>query len=436
MTQKEILLQSVNLQKFFPLKKKSLLQRETEYVKANNNITLDIYKGETLGLVGESGCGKSTFGRTLIQLYDQTGGATLYHGRTIYELKPAYVQSSIKKMPQDYRRYQKRRREIETIADRELREAQMQKLETEYGNLLRVGGGLLLHPDLKEVSAALRDALMHQKFERVDALHQVCSTHPEYMRFEAYRSDAVDLSQLKPHEMNTLRQELQIIFQDPYSSLDPRMTIGNIIAEGIDTFADTIPLETATKEQYIKEIMENCGLSSSYYTRYPHQFSGGQRQRISIARALAVKPKFIVCDEAVSALDVSVQAQVLLLLKKLRQENELTYLFITHDLSVVRYISDRIGVMYFGHLVELAPAQEIFSNPIHPYTRSLLEAMPTIEFEGSLNVMNDKPEYQGYETYGIRFDFVYDRSGAIDPDWVEVTPGHFVSCVKAEGDPS
>ena len=188
----------------------------------------------------------------------------------------------------------------------------------------------------------------------------------------------IDLKKLSYDEMRVLRKDLQLIFQDPYSSLNPRMTVGQIIGEGLTSHGIFKRGDPAMKD-YIFQIMEECGLSSYMFNRYPHQFSGGQRQRIGIARSLALRPKFVVCDEAVSALDVSIQSQILNLLSELREKAGLTYLFITHDLSVVKYISDRICVMYLGNMVELADSEELFTRTLHPYTQALLSAIPTTE---------------------------------------------------------
>ena len=348
----ENLLSIVHLKKYFPLPKKSLFARERPYLRANDDISIDIKMGETFGLVGESGCGKSTFGRTVLQLYPQTDGNTLYYGRTLQEFMPKYAE----KLPKDGAEFQ--------------------------------DGG-------------------------------------------------IDLTRLTPKEMRVLRRDLQIIFQDPYSSLDPRMTVGQIIEEGVATHK-FFKRGSAEMKKYVLQIMQDCGLQEFMLHRYPHQFSGGQRQRICIARALAVKPKFVVCDECVSALDVSIQAQILNLLSDLKEKEGLTYLFISHDLSVVRYISNRIGVMYLGKIVELGDAEEIFQNPRHPYTIALISAIPTtkkgekqekIYLSGQMPSAVSTPKGCPFHTRCFMAQKCCER---IPAPIVEIKKGHFVACHFAE----
>ncbi|AEB24539.1 MULTISPECIES: oligopeptide ABC transporter ATP-binding protein OppF [Bacillus] len=279
-------------------------------VKAVDDLSFDIYKGETLGLVGESGCGKSTTGRSIIRLYEATGGEVLFNGENVHGKK----------------------------------------------------------------------------------------------------------SRKKLLEFN---RKMQMIFQDPYASLNPRMTVADIIAEGIDIHR----LAKTKKErmQRVHELLETVGLNKEHANRYPHEFSGGQRQRIGIARALAVDPEFIIADEPISALDVSIQAQVVNLMKELQKEKGLTYLFIAHDLSMVKYISDRIGVMYFGKLVELAPADELYENPLHPYTKSLLSAIPLPD-----------PDYERNRTRKKYDPSIHQLQNGEKMEFREVKPGHFVMCTEAE----
>ena len=255
-----------------------------------------------------------------------------------------------------------------------------------------------------------------------------------FQEYEKLLDNGIDLSRLKYPEMRILRKDIQIIFQDPYSSLNPRMTIGQIIGEGLTTHKFFKPGDPQMKE-YILDVMAQCGLQDYMLHRYPHQFSGGQRQRICIARALAVKPKFIVCDECVSALDVSIQSQIINLLEELKEKEKLTYLFISHDLSVVRYISDRIGVMYLGNMVELGTAEEVFSDPRHPYTVALLSSIPTTDadsankeriiLEGNIPSPIRPPEGCKFHT---RCYMACDKCKVVPPPYVEVNPGHFVAC--------
>ncbi len=242
----------------------------------------------------------------------------------------------------------------------------------------------------------------------------------------------VRLTTLPPKQLRALRRELQIIFQDPYSSLDPRMTVGQLIEEGVATHGY---FKKGSKEmgEYVRKIMGECGLSAEMTHRYPHQFSGGQRQRISIARALAVKPKFIVCDECVSALDVSIQSQILNLLLDLKEREGLTYLFISHDLSVVRYISDRIGVMYLGRIVELGSAKEVFERPLHPYTIALISAIPSTEkkeeekiiLKGNIPSPVSPPAGCPFHTRCFMAREVCQR---VPVPLKEIKDGHFVAC--------
>ena len=260
---------------------------------------------------------------------------------------------------------------------------------------------------------------------------------PSYLKKEPNLQDeGIDLARLTAVEMRRLRRDLQIIFQDPYSSLDPRMTVGQLIAEGVETHGF---FKRGTKEmqEYVLKIMNDCGLREEMLHRYPHQFSGGQRQRISIARALAVQPKFVVCDECVSALDVSIQSQILNLLSDLKKKEGLTYLFISHDLSVVRYISDRIGVMYLGKIVEQGTAQDVFENPRHPYTIALISAIPTTEQKKRERILLEghmpSPVYppQGCP-FHTRCFMAQECCQRVHAPLVELKDGHFVACHFAQ----
>ncbi|WP_421384196.1 ABC transporter ATP-binding protein [Bacillus salacetis] len=299
----EKLLEIKNLKQYFNPGKPNM-------VKAVDDITFDIYKGETLGLVGESGCGKSTTGRTIIRLYDATDGQVLFEGEDVHGKKS--------------------RKEL-------------------------------------------------KKFNR----------------------------------------KMQMIFQDPYASLNPRMKVADLIAEGIDIHGLATSADARIKK--VHELLETVGLNKEHANRYPHEFSGGQRQRIGIARALAVDPDFIIADEPISALDVSIQAQVVNLMKDLQREKGLTYLFIAHDLSMVKYISDRIGVMYFGKLVELAPSDALYKNPLHPYTQSLLSAIPLPD-----------PDYERSRKRKTYDPAVHNYTEDDQLELREVAPGHFVYCSEKE----
>lgn len=268
----------------------------------------------------------------------------------------------------------------------------------------------------------------------LEALRKKYSGNADFAKYEAMRDGGVDLSRLKYNEMRFLRKDLQIIFQDPYSSLNPRFTIGQIIEEGLLTHK-FFRAGSQKMREYVVDTMEKCGLQEYMLHRYPHQFSGGQRQRISIARALAVKPRFIVCDECVSALDVSIQSQIINLLQEMKEKENLTYMFISHDLSVVRYISDRICVMYLGNIVELADAKTVFDDPRHPYTVALLSSIPTTDpeslnkerilLEGNIPSPIRPPEGCKFHT---RCYMACDKCKRVPPPLTEVSPGHFVAC--------
>lgn len=286
-----------------------------------------------------------------------------------------------------------------------------------------------LLPEREKLNALLRD-----DEAAVAAVRAKYKDNAQFQEYEKMLDNGIDLSRLKYTEMRLLRKDIQIIFQDPYSSLNPRMTVGQIIGEGLTTHKFFKSGDPKMKE-YILDVMEKCGLQGYMLHRYPHQFSGGQRQRICIARALAVKPKFIVCDECVSALDVSIQSQIINLLEELKETDNLTYLFISHDLSVVRYISDRIGVMYLGNMVELGTAEEVFSDPRHPYTVALLSSIPTTDpdsankeriiLEGNIPSPIRPPEGCKFHT---RCYMACDKCKVVPPPYVEVSPGHFCAC--------
>ena len=316
----QYILQVKDLKKHFPIKG-GMLGKTVGYVKAVDGVTFNLKRGTTMGLVGESGCGKTTVGRTVLRLHDKTSGQVLFNGQEVHDLS-------------------------------------------------------------KE-------------------------------------------------EMRALRAKMQIIFQDPYSSLSPRLPVGEIIGEAVREH-NLVPKDQF--DDYVDTIMDNCGLQPFHKYRYPHEFSGGQRQRICIARALALNPEFIVCDEPVSALDVSIQAQIINLLKDLQEKYNLTYLFISHDLSVVEHISDTVGVMYLGSLVEYGEKEDIFRNPLHPYTKALFSAIPIpdpdakmnrIVLEGSIPSPANPPSGCKFHT---RCANCMEICKTQAPAQKEIEPGHFVVC--------
>ncbi len=320
----DILVQIEHLQQYFPA---GGFGKNKKYIQAVDDVSFTIERGETLGLVGESGCGKTTTGRTLLRLYEPTGGRFVYDGDVIFDVeKKIFV------------------------------------------------------------------------------------------------------------DMLPYRKKMQIVFQDPYASLDPRMTVGDIVGEAIDVHK----MAANKQERYdiIIEMLQRVGLNSEHANRYPHEFSGGQRQRVGIARALAVRPEFIVCDEPISALDVSIQAQVINMFEDLQADMGLTYLFIAHDLSAVKHISNRIGVMYLGRMVELAESYELITRPLHPYTKSLISAIPIadpraareskrIVLEGDVPSPLNPPSGCRFRT---RCPYADERCVAETPVWKEVEKGHFAAC--------
>ncbi|MBP3411915.1 MAG: ATP-binding cassette domain-containing protein [Oscillospiraceae bacterium] len=312
--------------------------------------------------------------------------------------------------------------------DPETRDPAKEKKALDRAEKCRQGKDKLRGPIQEAMDVVKAD---DEELQRIRAKY---AGNAKFQEYEKLLDNGIDLSRLKYSEMRILRKDIQIIFQDPYSSLNPRMTVGQIIGEGLTTHKFFKPRDPKMKD-YILQVMDRCGLQDYMLHRYPHQFSGGQRQRICIARALAVQPKFIVCDECVSALDVSIQSQIINLLEDLKEKDNLTYLFISHDLSVVRYISDRIGVMYLGNMVELGTAEEIFADPRHPYTVALLSSIPTTDseavkkerilLEGNIPSPIRPPEGCKFHT---RCYMACDKCKRVPPPTVEVSPGHFVAC--------
>ena len=301
-------------------------------------------------------------------------------------------------------------------------EAKLQKLEKRKADLSGSHMEKLLEAKTKQQA-------------EIDAIRAKYADNEEFQMYETMRDKGIDLARLTYGEMRFLRKDLQLIFQDPYSSLNPRLTVGQIISEGPTTHRDFVK-NNERMQEYTMKVMENCGLASYMIHRYPHQFSGGQRQRIGIARALSVQPKFVVCDEAVSALDVSIQSQIINLLIDLKEKENLTYMFISHDLSVVKYISDRIAVMYLGVIVELCSSEELFNYPLHPYTEALLSAIPTTDVDGDKEMVileGDIPSPINPPNgckFNTRCRDCMDICLSVVPEWKEQRPNHFVACHK------
>ena len=373
--------------------------------KAVDDVSFDIKKGEVFGLVGESGCGKTTTGRSIIRIYDITSGSIYFKGKRICAGTRSY-KDAIKSAQKELAKLSK------SGASGEAEQARKAELEK----------------SIQDNREAIKQARFdHQNSDREYAKTLVEEIEKEYAgKFEQAKDDPAQLAELKKEYKDKLRvakntklvTKIQMIFQDPIASLNPRMTVREIISEGlvINGIKDQ-----AYIDEKVYEILEMVGLVREHAGRYPHEFSGGQRQRIGIARAVIMNPDLLIADEPISALDVSIQAQVINLLNELRDRLGLTILFIAHDLSVVKYFSDRIGVMYYGKMVELAPSDELFAHPLHPYTRSLLSAIPLPD-----------PRSEKTRTR-ITYNSLAEHDYSVDkPSLRELTPGHFVYCNDAE----
>ena len=389
----ETLLKVENLCQYFKMGKSEL--------KAVDNVSFNIKKGEVFGLVGESGCGKTTTGRSIIKLYNITGGNIIFKGVRIGAGKRAY-QDAISKAKEDYKEAVKANPEKAS----ELK-AEMDKFIAEQRELIKKAEYDQKNCD-KEYAKNLI-AACKQKYEALLA------RAPES---EKAALQAEYKNEMRKAKKTKLVTQIQMIFQDPIASLDPRMTVKEIISEGLVIQGER---DKKVIEEKVFEMLELVGLVREHASRYPHEFSGGQRQRIGVARAVIMNPELIIADEPVSALDVSVQAQVINLLNELRHDLGLTILFIAHDLSVVKYFSDRIGVMYFGKMVELASSDELFAHPMHPYTRSLLSAIPLPD-----PIYEKNRQRIAYNPL-VSHDYTEDK-----PTMREIIPGHFVHCNDAE----
>ena len=371
------------------------------FTKAVDDVSFDIKKGEVFGLVGESGCGKTTTGRSIIKLYNITGGNVFFKGIRIAAGKKVY-QDAIKKAQEDF----KKESAAHPEKTAELK-AQMNATIAEQRKLMKAADF-----DQKNCDKEYSKQLQKQAKEKYEPLIAAADDANKAKLVAEYK-DA-----MRKAKNTKLVTQIQMIFQDPIASLDPRMTVKEIISEGLVIQGER---NKEVLDEKVYEMLELVGLVREHASRYPHEFSGGQRQRIGVARSIIMNPELIIADEPVSALDVSVQAQVINLLNELREKFGLTILFIAHDLSVVKYFSDRIGVMYFGKMVELATSDELFKNPLHPYTRSLLSAIPLPDpiYEKSRQRITYNPLAE--------HDYTEDK-----PSFREITPGHFVQCNNAE----
>lgn len=371
--------------------------------KAVDDVSFEIKKGEVFGLVGESGCGKTTTGRSIIKLYDITSGDVYFKGIRIAAGKRSYL-NAIAEAKEEFGN--KIKEETDPAKKQQLK-AQLTAVVKENRKQMKKADYDQKNCD-KEYSAKLVEELK-AKYEPL--LERAAGEEREKLNAE-YKNA------LHKAKRTKLVTQIQMIFQDPIASLDPRMTVKEIIAEGL-----VIQGERDKKyiEEKVFEMLELVGLVREHAGRYPHEFSGGQRQRIGVARSVIMNPELIIADEPVSALDVSIQAQVINLLNELRERLGLTILFVAHDLSVVKYFSDRIGVMYFGKMVELADSDELFKNPLHPYTKSLLSAIPLPD-----------PIYEKTRQR-ITYNPLAEHDYSVDkPSFREVSPGHFVMCNDAE----
>ena len=423
------LLSVIRLKKHFPVKG-SPFRKKREALRAVDGVSLQIRRGETYALVGESGCGKSTLGRLILGLLSPTYGAVVYHGATLEKTLPKYLFSALKNPEKARRRYRKIQDiSAETYADVSI-----------FGGFLTVEDGLFLQAAerLREKFYALKkgDVSAAETAElALQALRKTLENDERFSALELKKDNGVDLCKLTEKEWRKLRSDLQIVFQDPYSSLNPRKTVGQIIAEGAYTHG-YFKRGTKALNEYVLELMQSCGLQPFTAQRYPHEFSGGQRQRVCIARALSVRPQFIVCDECVSALDVSVQAQILNLLTKLKKEKGLTYLFISHDMSVVRHVADRVGVMYLGKIVETGETESVFQNPRHPYTIALLSAVPTTKRQKSERIEWGAETPASTPISGCPFHtrcfMAQEICKSVHPPIKETEKGHFTACHFAE----
>lgn len=408
---KKVLLKVEHLEQYFKLGKKTL--------KAVDDVNFEIYEGEVFGLVGESGCGKTTTGRSIIKLYDITGGSIYFDGSRIaagineYKEAIANAKNEYRKIAKDINQQIKTASEDEKVSlSNKLADAKSKCDDVVAKNVEEIKNAKYDHKNCDKEFAAHQVELVKEKY--APSLENLDSKSDEEKAeiMEKYNEE------IRLAKKDRIMNKMQMIFQDPIASLDPRMTVHDIIAEGL-VVRGIRDKKFIDKEVY--RVLELVGLVPEHASRYPHEFSGGQRQRIGIARAIILNPQLIIADEPISALDVSIQAQVINLLNELRDKMGLTTLFIAHDLSVVKYFSDRIAVMYYGKIVEMASSDELFKNPLHPYTKSLLSAIPLPD-----------PHYEK-KRKRIIYNPLIDHDYSIDkPQMREIKPGHLIYCNETE----
>ena len=405
----EVLLKVDHLCQYFRMGHKDL--------KAVDDVSFEIKKGEAFGLVGESGCGKTTTGRSIIKLYDITSGNVYFKGQKISAGTRAYKDAISKARSEAAKKIKALRAEKDASSERKAAiQAEIEKINSELDAVVREN-----RAKIREARVDCKAVDAEYSRSRIEALQAEYAEKLRAAEGDPEKVKALDKEykqRCRVAKKSRLVTEIQMIFQDPIASLDPRMTVRDIIAEGLVINGMT---DKELINQKVYDILETVGLVREHADRYPHEFSGGQRQRIGIARAVVMQPEMIIADEPISALDVSIQAQVINLLNDLRDSMGLTILFIAHDLSVVKYFSDRIGVMYFGKMVELADSDELFNHPLHPYTKSLLSAIPLPD-----------PVYEKQRTR-INYNPLAEHDYSTDqPSFREITPGHFVHCNDAE----
>ena len=410
---KKVLLKVEHLEQYFKLGKKTL--------KAVDDVNFEIYEGEVFGLVGESGCGKTTTGRSIIKLYDITGGSIYFDGSRIaagineYKEAIANAKNEYRKIAKDINQQLKTASEDEKVSlSNKLADAKSKCDDVVAKNVEEIKKAKYDHKNCDKEFAAHQVELVKEKY--APSLENLDSKSDEE---KAEMAGLIhDIEEIRLAKKDRIMNKMQMIFQDPIASLDPRMTVHDIIAEGL-VVRGIRDKKFIDKEVY--RVLELVGLVPEHASRYPHEFSGGQRQRIGIARAIILNPQLIIADEPISALDVSIQAQVINLLNELRDKMGLTTLFIAHDLSVVKYFSDRIAVMYYGKIVEMASSDELFKNPLHPYTKSLLSAIPLPD-----------PHYEK-KRKRIIYNPLIDHDYSIDkPQMREIKPGHLIYCNETE----